>query len=316
MSDDPHNIGVAAEAFIDQGRAKGWAASTVRNYRRGLVLAQGFLTARGCAILADVAPADLDALLAHLLAEGRAKKSRVQIAVLMKGFFGWCHDQGLVLMNPAVTLGLPDDGEQDLPEPPLSEGAVRALFDSLPRRTVIDLRNACLLELLYGCGLRVSEAVGLRVEDIAIPERVLAVRDSKRGQDRAVPIMGTALAAVADYLAVRRTLLRGPDKGTLFLNKHGTPMRHVSVYRWFEALNAKRGDGADHLHPHRFRHSIAVHLLRAGADVRYIQQFLGHSCLDTTKVYLRLVPGRLKEDYDRAMPVIAVGAPSGGVDVG
>ena len=60
------------------------------------------------------------------------------------------------------------------------------------------------------------------------------------------------------------------------------------------------------LHPHRFRHSIAVHLLRAGADVRYIQQFLDHSCLDTTKVYLRLVPGRLKEDYDRAMPVIAV----------
>jgi integrase/recombinase XerD len=231
----------------------------------------------------------------------------VQLAILLKQFFGWLHEQGRVIVDPSLTLGLPDDGEDDLPDQPLSEEEVRALFEALPRRTVFDLRNACLLELLYGCGLRIGEAVRLDVCDIDMARRVVVLLECKHGQDRIVPIMGTALAAVQDYLAVRRTLLKGPDHGALMLSQYGQRLAQPSVYGFFGDLNAARGSEMRHLSPHLFRHSVAVHLLRAGADVRYIQQFLGHGSLDTTKIYLRLVPGRLKEDYDRAMPEIATG---------
>ncbi len=119
--------------------------------------------------------------------------------------------------------------------------------------------------------------------------------------------MATAAAAVKDWLAVRRTFLKGPDQGILFLSKDGKRWAGQNAYHRFRQLNRARGPEARHLHPHLFRHSIAVHLLRGKADIRYIQAFLGHSDLDTTKIYLRLVPGRLRAEYDAAMPEIAVG---------
>ena len=172
---------------------------------------------------------------------------------------------------------------------------------------MIDLRNACLLELLYGCALRISEALALNLADVDLARRVVVIRASKHDQDRVVPLMGTAEAATQDYLAIRRTLLKGPDTGALFLSQYGKRLVVASVYGLFADLNTRRGPDARHLHPHLFRHSIAVHLLRGGADVRHIQHFLGHASLDTTKVYLRLVPGRLKDDYEKAMPEIAMG---------
>lgn len=277
------------------------------NYRHHLGVAMGFLLRRGCASPADASPADLDALMVHVRAIGRAKKSRVQLAILLKQFFGWLHEHGRVVVDPSLTLGLPDDGEEDLPDPPLSEHEVRSLFEALPHRTVYDLRNACLLELLYGCALRIGEVITLDVADIDLARRVVVLMACKHGQDRVVPLMGTAQAAAQDYLAVRRTLLKGPDHGALLLSQYGTRLKQASIYGFFADLNHQRGPGMRHLHPHLLRHSIAVHLLQHGADVRYIQQFLGHGSLDTTKIYLRLVPGRLKEDYDRAMPEINVG---------
>lgn len=308
-STPPAPLVLAASAFIDHGRSQAWSDRTVASYRHLLGLALPTLLSRGCVLPADVTPADLDAVMTHVRDLGRAKKTRVQLAILLKQVFGWLHVQGRVIVDPSLALALPDDGEQDLPEPPLSEAEVRALFETLPRRSVFDLRNASLLELLYGCGLRIGEVIRLEVADIDLARRVVIVRESKHGQDRVVPLMGTAQAAVQDYLAVRRTLLKGPDHGALLLSQYGKRITQATVYALFDDLNLNlhRGASMRHLHPHLLRHSIAVHLLRAGADVRYIQQFLGHGSLDTTKIYLRLVPGRLKEDYDKAMPDIAVG---------
>jgi site-specific recombinase XerD len=109
------------------------------------------------------------------------------------------------------------------------------------------------------------------------------------------------------YRAVRRTLRKGPDHGALFLTQYGKRLVRGGAYALFEGLDRQRGTDVRHLKPHLFRHSIAGHHVRAGADVRYIQQFLGHGSLDTTRIHLRLVPGRLKEDYDRAMPEISTG---------
>jgi site-specific recombinase XerD len=108
-------------------------------------------------------------------------------------------------------------------------------------------------------------------------------------------------------LLVRRSLLKGPDHGALLLSSIGLRMTDRATRDVFKEIN-KRRTGKRHVHPHLLRHSVAVHLLRGGADVRHVQEFLGHASLGTTKIYLRLVPGRLKEDYEKSFPAIAVKA--------
>jgi len=297
----------AIDRFLVQGRASGWAEATVDNYRHLLGQAADELHRAGCRRWPDVTPDDLDAVMEGLLERGVAKKSRVQVVTLLRRFCVWLRDQGLVLRNPAVALPQPDDGEHDLLPPPLSEAEVAAIIDGIPRTSVYGLRNVCLLELLYSCGLRISEALALDLDHVDLDRRTVLILESKHSQTRLVPLPKTARAAVEDYLALRRTLLRGPDRGELFLTQYGRRWKRASVYGWLERLNEERGPEQRHLHPHLFRHSIAVHLLRGGADVRYIQAFLGHASLDTTKIYLRLVPGQLRDDYDAAMPWLGVG---------
>jgi site-specific recombinase XerD len=296
------------ERYLRHGQSTGWVDATVRHYRIELVGMIAFLRRRGCRRLADVLPADLDAYMQHLLDIGRAQRSRVHIAETIRRFFRWLQDGGRLVTCPARTLPVPEDGKAPLPQDPLSEGEVQAIFDSFPRGTVTDLRNCCMLELLYGCGLRRAECVALDVDDIDLTRRTLHVRQGKGSQDRLMPVMQTALAAVKDYLAVRVQLVQGVDNGALFIaSQSGRRLGAISIAQLFRALRKARGPDAPWLHPHLLRHSIAVHLLRRGADIRYIQQFLGHSCLDTTKIYLRLVPGHLKKDYDAAMPEFAIG---------
>jgi len=295
------------ERFMVQGQSIGWKANTLANYRYILALVVEFLAQRGCRRFADATRSDLEAFMAHLLADQHAKSSRIRVSALLRRFFEWLQDQGRIIANPTKGLPIPDDGEQDLPEPPLSEDEVAAIIDGLPRASAIDLRQVCLLELLYGCGLRISEAINLDLADIDLHRRTVLIRESKHDQTRVVPLPKTAKAVLQAYLTMRKTMVVGPDKGALFLTQHGGRWKQGSIYGFFKMLNWKGWPDGRGLHPHIFRHSIAVHLLRRGADIRYIQQFLGHANLDTTKIYLRLVPGHLKEDYDKAMPEFSVG---------
>lgn len=295
------------DRYVRQRQVEGWSASSAALFRHQLEAMGTFLRGRGCRRVQDVLPADLDAYLQRLKDEGLAHPTRVQIAHAIRRFFRTLQDDGRLVACPSRDLPIPDDGEEALPKPPLSQEEVTAIIDALPRSTEIDLRNRAMLEVLYGCGLRRSELVALHLDDINRHQRTLHVRTSKHGQERLLPILGTALAAVQDWQAVRRLLLQGPDTGALFLSARGRRLTKAGVDGWFRQLNEERGRRKRHLHPHLFRHSIAVHLLQGGADVRYIQQFLGHGDLETTKVYLRLVPGRLKEEYEKAMPEIEVG---------
>lgn len=112
--------------------------------------------------------------------------------------------------------------------------------------------------------------------------------------------------SVRDWLALRRSLLKGPDHGALLLDRKGRRMREFHATTLFDRLNQSRGLGARRLYPHLMRHSVATHMLQNGADIRHIQAFLGHSSLESTKIYLRLVPGRFKEDHEKASPEISV----------
>ena len=295
------------DAFLRHGRAHGWSQATLKNYTSKIHHVARFCRARGCRRTADVTHEDMDALMRAQLDAGVAKRSRIRFAILVRQVFRWLHERGRIITDPARQLPLPDEGEEDLPDPPLSEGDVHALLAGLPRRTVMDLRNVGVIEWLYGCGLRRGEVVGLDLGDIDLVTRTVQIRDGKGGQSRLLPLPTTAAAAVKDWLALRRTLLRGPDHGQLFISQRGDRLSPDALNLVFHYLNRRRGPNLPHVYPHLLRHSIAVHLLRGGADVRHIQAFLGHANLDITKIYLRMVPGRLKEEYDKAMPEIETG---------
>lgn len=296
------------EDYLAQRAAEGIALASLTGFRKRLKPMYRFLARRGVRKAADITPADLDAYLTGMAARGVSWRSRRSIASTIRALFRWCQERGLVLANPARDLPVAEADDDELPQAPLSEAEVNDLLAGMPRSDATDLRNRAHLELLYGCALRLTESLNLDVADLDLERRVLRVRDGKGGKDRLLPIPRGAWGAVQDYLAVRRELLRGPDHGALLLTRTGIRLPERAVRRWFQRLNLGRGADAPHLHPHLFRHSIAVHLLRGGADIRHVQQYLGHANLETTKVYLRMVPGHLREAYDAAMPVIAVEA--------
>jgi site-specific recombinase XerD len=159
---------------------------------------------------------------------------------------------------------------------------------------------------LIRCGLRLSEALVLNLPDVDFNRRTIVVQQSKHGQTRLVPLPKMAKAAIQTYLSLRPTLLRGPDLVALFMNTRGIRWQQCAAGDVFRDLTQQGILGSRRIHAHLFRHSIAVRLLRCGADVRYIQEFLGRADLDTTKIYLRLVPTS-KRTNDKAMPEIAVG---------
>lgn len=263
-----------------------------------------FLLKRGCLRQADVNAKDVDDYVQDCAARNLARESLRSIRTTIRGFFTWLHERGKVLRNPAADVDIGMRNEQPLLLAPLSESDVLALLNAIPMDTTPDVRNRCLVELLYGCGLRLNEALTLRCDDVQLDASIITVH-GKGGLDAQVPLLPSALAVLRDYLVVRRDLVSGPDCGILFLSRGGKPMPAVSVQQWVARLGKTVLGESRRVHPHLFRHSIAVHLLRRGLDIRYIQCFLRHADMDTTKRYLRLVPEHLREDYDNAMPHLA-----------
>jgi site-specific recombinase XerD len=291
------------DAYLRYHAASDWRPKTVLHHRYILRRFVRFLTERGIRRWSALTAELCDAFMLSLVASGLCRTSRDSMAWSLRGLGGWLAQQGRVLRDPTADLAVLEDEELPLPPAPLSEQQVAVIFDAVPRRHVVDLRNRLHLELLYSCALRNSEAVMLDVGDLDVEARTLFVRITKGGVPRALPLMRGTLAAAGEYLALRRELLRGPDTGALFLTPRGRRLQPWHMQRLLAAASPSLGF---RVHPHLLRHSIAVHLLRQGADVRHIQQFLGHVSLETTKVYLRLVPGQLREDYDEAMPVFPI----------
>ncbi len=288
-------------AYIAERAASDWNPRSVRSHQYTLRRLAQWLEPRGHRRWASVSGSDLDAWMMAQHERGMARNSRDAFAYTVRGFGAWLTVRGKVLRDPTADLRVLDDDEIDLPPAPLSEAQVASLFDAIPRDGVIGLRNRLHLDLLYSCGLRNAEAVALNVADLDLDGRTVLVRHGKGDRARMLPLLAATLTTAAEYLALRRDLLRGPDTGALFLNQHGRRLPIWWMQRWLAAIGQELGF---RIHPHLLRHSIAVHLLRRGADIRHIQQFLGHADLETTKIYLRLVPGHLREDYDRAMPVL------------
>jgi len=272
----------------------------LRERRLGAVIK--FFINRGCLKPADVTATDIDAFIQDGIHRGLARETLRSFRSTIRGFFDWLFDNNKIIRNPShdIVIGKRDD--QPLLAAPLSESDVVALLEAIPTHTTRDLRNRGIVELLYGCGLRLNEALTIKLTDLNLEVGLVTIH-GKGNIDAQVPLLPSVIAVLNDYLAVRRELVIGPDCGLLFLSAHGKQIPSVTFQQWVNRLGKKVM--GRRVHPHLFRRSIAVHLLRRGLDIRYVQSFLRHADLDVTKQYLRLIVEYLREDYDLAMPNLA-----------
>ena len=231
---------------------------------------------------------------------GLAPGSLKLVAVALRVFFRFLHARGRVAVDPAETLALPR-AHRALPRP-LNAVDLGNLLDTLPDRPrdPLALRDRAMLELLYGSGLRRSELAGARLENLALDDGLIRVQ-GKGGKVRVVPVGAKARTALDDYLRLGRPALVKKRTGAeIFLNRQGRGLTTQTVYNVVRAA-ATRAGLAD-VHPHRLRHSFATHLLAGGADLRVIQELLGHADIATTQIYTHVDAPRLKEVHRRFHP--------------
>lgn len=272
---------------------------TLRNYAADLRQFAAFAGAE--AELGAIERGRIREFLAAGHARGSSRATQARHLASLRSMFRYCTRQGWIEDNPARLLSAPKQAQR-LPDIPTTEQVNRWLDQDAPEeRKQFPERERALLELLYGCGLRVSEAVGLQLRDVDYGRGQLRVLGKGRKQ-RLVPFGRKARAALETYLAARAALPpRPPDNPALFLNLRGTRLTARSVARIIKA-SARAAGLAPQIHPHSLRHAFASHLLGEGADLRAIQEMLGHSSLATTQRYTRTDIRQLSEVYDRAHP--------------
>jgi integrase/recombinase XerD len=262
------------------------------------------LAEAGIADLGEVRTADVTAHLAGLRAGGLASSSAARAISAVRGLHRFAAREGLVATDAAADVRPPAPPRR-LPKA-LDVDQVTRLLD-VGDDTPLGLRDKALLEFLYGTGARISEAVGAAIDDLGLAGEPAAVLHGKGGRTRIVPIGGYAKAALEAYLVRGRPSLVVKGRGTpaVFLNARGGPLSRQSAWTILHRAAAAAGlpvDGPHAVSPHTLRHSYATHLLDGGADVRVVQELLGHASVTTTQVYTLVTVDRLREVYATAHP--------------
>ena len=290
---------------------RGVSANTLSSYRRDLRRYSKHLADRGIHDLAKVAENDVSDFLVALRRgdpeAGTAALSAVSAAralIAVRGLHRFAAAEGLAEMNVAQAVRPPTPSRR-LPKS-LTVDEVLALLEGAggdgPADGPLTLRNRALLELLYSTGSRISEAVGLDVDDIDTESRSVLLR-GKGGKQRLVPVGRPAVAALEAYLVRGRPELMRRGRGTpaIFLNVRGGRLSRQSAWQVLQDA-AERAGITSGVSPHMLRHSFATHLLEGGADVRVVQELLGHSSLATTQLYTHVAVSRLRAVHEQAHP--------------
>ncbi|MEW5764759.1 MAG: tyrosine recombinase XerC [Acidobacteriota bacterium] len=284
----------------DEQRVSG---HTLRNYKSDLRQMEVFLRRLfpGGVEIASVDTLTLRAYLGHLHQRGLARVTIMRKLAAVRSFFRFLHREGRIGLNPARALGTP----RQLRKVPrvLTEEEAAALVEAPPRPdtgTLAGLRDRALLELLYATGLRASEAVGLDFDGLDLDGRIVRVLGKGR-KERIVPFGEPAAQALKAYLAARKEAFPVPLTPAVFVNLKGRRLTARSLQRTVERYLPQIPTDAD-ASPHTLRHSFATHLLSRGADLRTIQELLGHASLSTTQKYTHVATAQLKAVYDSAHP--------------
>jgi integrase/recombinase XerD len=271
------------------------AARTVDAYRRDLAALAAYLgKSPSVATLAD-----LERYTAQLRADGLSGATIARRTAAARSFYRHQQLLGARDDNPAAAIKLPRRAKP-LPKT-LSPGEAERLIQAAAGTQPRALRDHALVELLYGAGLRVSEAVGLEKAGIDLDDRLVRVI-GKGGKERVVPIGRHAAEALRRYLSRGRPYLDTRHRPELFLNARGGALTRAGAFLILRKLAEKAGLDPHRVHPHLLRHSFATHLLEGGADLRSVQEMLGHADLSTTELYTHVTDRRRRELYFRAHP--------------
>ena len=291
-----------ADTWLDHlAVERGLSENTLTNYCRDLNRYLDWLEEAGRTDLADVSTTDVEAYVADLRRSGLAASSAGRALVVARGLHKFAVREGVLGVDVAAEVSPPSTGRH-LPDT-LSVDEVATLIESVPTddlATPLDLRDRALLELLYGTGARISEVTGLLVDDVTDTDGILRI-SGKGGKQRLVPVGSKALEAVEAYLVRARPVLAQGKSHALLLNTRGGALSRQSAWAVLKKAAERAGLDMD-ISPHTLRHSYATHLLEGGADVRVVQELLGHSSVTTTQIYTHVTAENLRQVWREAHP--------------
>ncbi len=278
---------------------KGLADNTLESYQRDLKKYVSFLQKNNVQCFKETSRKQITDYLNLQHENGLAPSSISRSLASLRSFYQFLLKEQVMQENPATDLETPRM-EKKLPHV-LSFSDIELLLEQPQTNCEIGMRDKAMLELIYATGIRVSELVSLNLNHANIKMGFLRC-DGKGGKERMIPLGSVAIHCLQDYLArSRRKLLKNQDEKALFLNQHGKRLTRQGFWKILKKYVLRAGINAD-ITPHTLRHSFATHLLENGADLRSVQEMLGHADISTTQIYTQLTRKKIKEVYDQAHP--------------
>lgn len=288
----------AIAKFLQSLRGRNASAHTIKAYKQDLGEFSGYVGSRSWSGIDHVT---IRGFLSHLYEKGLSKTSVARALAAVRSLYRWLAQEGVVEQNPAALVSTPKLPKK-LPRVPTMEEMNSVLDGKMPEIASFPERDRLMFELLYGCGIRNSELVGINLDDIRPSAEALLIR-GKGKKERYVPFGAAVTAALAAYLPMRQATLAQSRKNTaaLLINQRGGRLTTRSVGRIVKKIAVAKGLSPD-VHPHTLRHAFGTHMLEEGADLRAIQEMLGHERLSTTQRYTQLSMKHLLSVYDQTHP--------------
>jgi integrase/recombinase XerC len=291
-------VGKAVEQFLRSLRERNASPHTLKAYAGDLENFAGYAGSRSWK---EIDHLIIRGFLSQLYEKGLSKTSVARSLAAVRSLYRWLAQEGEVEQNPAKLVSTPKLPKK-LPRVPTIEEMNTVLDGEMPETASFPERERLLLELLYGCGIRNSELVGINLDDIRLSAEAILIR-GKGKKERYVPFGDSVKAALAAYLPLRQQMVgrRKQNVSALLINQRGGRLTTRSVGRIIKEVASSKGLPPD-VHPHTLRHAFGAHLLEEGADLRAIQEMLGHERLSTTQRYTQLSMKHVLEVYDRTHP--------------
>ena len=272
--------------------------NTVVSYRRDLIKFNKFMETQGVTDVQRVNPTNLNSYMLHMEKEKFATSTISRNVATLKAFFGYLYRAGYIGTDPTIQLKAPKI-EKKMPEI-LTPKEVDLLLSQPSMKTNKGIRDRAMLELLYATGIRVSEFISLKLSDVNLGASYIHCQDLNR--ERIIPFGSMAKNILKVYVReARPAMVDNEAEEVLFTNCNGTPMSRQGFWKLLKKYAKNAGIQTD-ITPHTLRHSFAAHLVANGADLRSVQEMLGHSDISTTQIYARMNNRRIKEVYSKAHP--------------
>ncbi|MGO9087170.1 MAG: tyrosine recombinase XerC [Candidatus Sulfotelmatobacter sp.] len=295
---EPTAISRAVADFLRHLRESNASPHTIKAYRGDLANFAAHAGSRGWKQIDHIA---IRGFLSQLYEKGLSKTSVARSLAAVRSLYRWLAQEGVVEQNPAKLVATPRLPKK-LPRVPTIEEMNSVLDGQMPEAAAFPERDRLMLELLYGCGIRNSELTGINLDDIRLSAEAILIR-GKGKKERYVPFGESAKNALTAYLPARQTTIGEARRNTpaLLVNQRGGRLTTRSVGRIIKKIAVAKGLSPD-VHPHTLRHAFGAHMLEEGADLRAIQELLGHERLATTQRYTQLSMKHVLEVYDRTHP--------------